>query len=692
MSHSCFSFSTPRKLFHGAAYYPELWPRNSIERDIELMLKAGINLVRMGEFAWSTMEPSPGEFHFELFGETMDRFAEAGIGTVLCTPTATPPIWLSHGHPERCFVNADGVRMSHGARQHIDTDHPYVRERACIIATELSRALGRHPALVAWQTDNEFKCHVRENFSDSAKTRWASWLEERFETIEALNEAWGTRIWSEEYQNFAQVPMPWPTPCMHNASLETAFKRFAREMIAEYQAEQVAAIRKYSEVPITHNGNLTFHFDQELIYRDLDFAAFDHYAPTPDYDEMLLHYERWRTLKPDRSFWVLETGAAHNGSIHAGHAPYPLHYVRAEAVAAYASGALCFGYWVWRQQRTGVEQPHGCVISAWQEPTIGYVRVQAANEARQELEPYILSTQLRTPEIALLWSDHARIFLETEHHGELDYLKLMRSWAKRLRDAGFFFDLIGESADLSPYKLIFTPFSLNISEALVDQLSNWVESGGTWIAGPLTGGRTAHHTVPTTKALGTLETFAGVKTIYTCPISNTGTIGHALGRSAPLSHWSHFFEPRSAIARGIASGGPAHGAAYLTEKLRRKGRIVLLGACPDGEAGDRQLAAINHHYADAAKVTLRFESSPGTIVLPRTDGEQESWVIVNLDGNGGAVNLPRPASDVFSRRVENAGSLLIEPYAHRILEFSPRNHHPMRESRIGEHINAHSEF
>ena len=270
-----------KKLYHGACYYPELWPESDIDRDIAEMKRVGLNVVRLGEFAWSAIEPDEGAVSFDFFARVLDRLHAAGLDVVFCTPTPTPPIWLTHGHPERCFVDAEGRTMMHGARQHASYEHPEVRAACLRVVEALAAALGRHPAIIAWQIDNEFKCHVGEDFSAAAVAHWHRWLERRFGTIDALNAAWGTEIWSERYQRFEQVPAPGRTPFLHNASLSTAYRMFSRESIADFMDAQSAAIRRHSSAPITHNFGLGFSVNFERMCERLDFASFDDY---PDRD------------------------------------------------------------------------------------------------------------------------------------------------------------------------------------------------------------------------------------------------------------------------------------------------------------------------------------------------------------------------------------------------------------------------
>ncbi len=141
-------------LICGAAYYPELWPASVVEEDIRYMKDVGINAVRMGEFGWSKIEPDIDEIDVSFFVETICRLDDEGISTIFGTPTATPPIWMSHAHPERMHINEHGVVMSHGARQHVCTNNPFFRQRSKIITEAVARSLGGLPGVIAWQIHN----------------------------------------------------------------------------------------------------------------------------------------------------------------------------------------------------------------------------------------------------------------------------------------------------------------------------------------------------------------------------------------------------------------------------------------------------------------------------------------------------------------------------------------------------------
>lgn len=657
------------KLYHGAAYYPELWDEKVIDEDIRLMKQTGINVVRMGEFAWSTIEPEEGKFDVSFFVNIIERLYENDIETVMCTPTPTPPIWFTHGHPERMYVDRDGKVMGHGSRQHACTNHSYFRERAALITENLAKEVGDLPGVIAWQIDNEFKCHVSECMCHTCKEQWHLWLKNRYKTIELLNNAWGTKIWSEYYHNFEQVPQPGAAPFLHNSSLSTMYQIFSMEKIAEFSDEQAEIIRKYSNAPITHNSSVFFSVDNERLYKNLDFASFDTYA-TIDYSEnYLINNDLWRNFKKGKPFWVMETSPSYAASLESHASPHPNGYLKAEAIASYALGAEAFCYWLWRQQRAGCEQPHGSVISAWGKPTVGYSNVLEVEQMRKEIEPIILSTTPSQAELAITYSDRGKAFLKTEPHRELNHRSLITDFYKRILSMGIHRDVIPEGANLDGYKLLFTPFIPYLSTEYIARAKEFVEKGGIWIVGPLTGGRTEHHTVHTDRALGELEELAGVEVLYTYPMDRTESIGRAFDITAPLGLWSSVFEADTKSTVGTIEEGLSKGNSFLAEHQLGAGKIVMLGSLPLGESGDLLLKKLVDHYAQESLLTLRTDVSNGTIVAPRQGDGYTVWFIINMDGKGGNVTIPQTGVDMQTKMIVEPGTLELNRFEYKIIQF-----------------------
>jgi beta-galactosidase len=666
-----------RSLYHGAAYYPELWPDADIERDIAEMKRVGINVARMGEFAWSKMEPNQGEISLDYFVGVMDKLHAAGIKTFLCTPTPTPPVWLTDGHPERCYVDANGTIMVHGARQHVSYDHPEVRAACFRIVEAMAKALGKHPSLIGWQIDNEFKCHVSEDYSDASVARWHQWLETKYGTIEALNAAWGTEIWSQRYQRFDQVPAPRKTPFLHNASLSTAYRLFSREMIAAFMDEQAAIIRRHSSLPITHNMALGFSVDLERMSRNLDFVSFDDYPSSRDYPRLVADCDLFRAAKPGRAFWLMETSVSHNGWLGNHETAHPEGFLVAEAVCAYGLGSEAFCYWLWRQQRTGCELPHSAVLSAWGKPGIGYSQVIEVETARRRLEPLLTTSRPAAAQAAVTWSDRGRVFLMTEPLGanrqfRVDYESMVLQWHHRLFDSGIHRDIRFEGASLEGLKLLVTPVMPAMDAAFRDRVRAWVENGGIWICGPLVGLRTEEHTVPTNAGLGLLESLAGVETVFSYPITGTGATGLAFGIEAPLSGWCSAVRPagKGTESLGTFKSGLTEGLSFMTERALGKGKIIFLGCQPQGKEGEQLLQQLVSRYSQQANIEMRFTVSKGTLICPRVDDQGRAlWIIINMDGLGGHVDLPQDATDAFTNKPIPAGRFSLGRYEYRAVKW-----------------------
>jgi beta-galactosidase len=661
-----------KKLYHGAAYYPELWDENVMNEDIEIMKQTGINVVRMGEFAWSSMEPNEDQFDLSFFMNVITKLYENGIETVMCTPTPTPPIWFTDGHPERMYVERDGRVMGHGSRQHACTNHSYFRERAALITEHIAQAVGSLPGVIGWQIDNEFKCHVSECMCSSCKELWHQWLEERYGTIEQLNEAWGTQIWSEYYHSFEQVPQPGHAPFLHNSSLSTMYQLFSMEKIAEFCDEQAAIIRKYSGAPITHNSSVMFSVDNERLFKNLDFASFDTYATIDNFPAYLINSDLWRNFKKGKDFWVMETSTSYAASLESYASPHPNGYLKAEAAAAYALGAEGFSYWLWRQQRAGCEQPHGSVISAWGKPTVGYANVLEVEKMRKEIEPIILATRPSQAELAITYSDQAKAFLKTESHRGLNHRALVTDFYEKILSMGIHRDLIPEGASLEGYKVVLTPFIPYVSSDFLARAKQFVESGGVWIAGPLTGGRTESHTVHTDRALGELENTAGVEVLFTYPMDNSGTIGRAFDVSAPLGMWSSVFEFDREKSVGMIEEGLSAGKSFITEHRLGAGKIVMLGSMPQGAEGALMFQKLVDHYSQEVNLSLRTDVTKGTIVAPRQGEGYSVWFVINMDGKGGSVTLPMEGIDLQTNRKVSPGKLEIGKFEYRVIRINDK--------------------
>lgn len=666
-----------KKLVHGVCYYPELWPETDIDRDIREMKSLGINMIRIGEFAWSTMEPEEGKISTAFFRSILDRFHAAGIDVVMCTPTATPPVWLTYGHPERLHVNADGERLIHGARQHPSYDHPEVRKASYRIIEAMAKDFGNHPAIIAWQIDNELKCHIAEDFSPAAIANWHQWLKKRFGTIKRLNEEWGTHMWSTYYQSFEQVPAPLKTPFLHNASLSTAYRMFNRESIAEFSDEQCNIIRRYCKAPITHNTNPSFSVNHERLFENLDFASYDAYPSSKEWAALAFRSDMYRAAKQGRPFWLMETSVSHNGWL-GNHSPmHPDGYLLAESVLVYGLGGEAVCYWLWRQQRSGAEIGHSAVLSSWYKPTTGYLQVKKVEAARQQLEPLLIDSTPQAPEIAVTWSDHARAMIETEAMDKDEnfpaaYPGVIQLWQNLLLEQGYHRDVRFEGASLDGLKMLITPAMPYVSEEFTQRIIAFVKAGGIWLVGPGTGTRAREHTVPTEAGLGLVDAIAGVETQYVFPLTGTGITGTANGKTLNFTGWCAAVTPAHADTKviGTLQSALVPNTAFLTERQLGKGKVVVLSAHPTGDEGKAFINNLINNYASQVGIE-KLSASKGTVICPRVNAQGEPlWVVVNMDGEGGSVKLGAKATDALTGKAISGTNLKLNGYEWRAVRFA----------------------
>ena len=292
-------------LLVGAAWYPEQWPESRWDTDLSLMEAAHIGVVRVGEFAWSTMEPSEGHYDFGWLERAVALAARHHICVVLGTPTAAPPAWLTTKYPETLRVDENGVRDEHGNRGQFSFTSPEYRRFTRLIAEQMAIHFGHNPNVVGWQLDNEYG---DPSFDPSAKQQFHDWLRQKYGAIANLNQHWATAYWSQTYDNFEEIPARQDN---ENPALLLEWKRFVSDSWKSYSENQISAIHAHADPRqfVTTNTMGPFDgFDEYVVHSVLDIAAWDDYVPTENYDYVAngAAHDLTRGYK-QKNFWVMET-------------------------------------------------------------------------------------------------------------------------------------------------------------------------------------------------------------------------------------------------------------------------------------------------------------------------------------------------------------------------------------------------
>lgn len=650
-----------KKLYHGAAYYPELWDESVYDEDIKAMKELGINVVRMGEFCWSMYEPKKDEFHIDLFDKIIEKLGQNGIQTIMCTPTATPPKWILNESPDEAYLGYNMVKSSHGSREHVCYNGPLYRERSQIIIEKIAQHYGKNPYVIAWQTHNEYNCPpVRECLCPHCEKKWHQWLKKKYKSIDELNEKWGNHVWSRAYQSFEDVNQPKYTPNGQNISLSNKYIEFGHDNVAEFNAMQVGIIKKYSSYPITHNTNICFHINEETVFETLDFVAYDTYSTEQEKTEILFGYDMERGLKPDVPFFIMETSNGYTANVHFSKPFHKRGFVKAEAASCLFAGGIGFCYWLFRQQRAGTELGHGHLVTSWGKVSSASQNVKDVTEFMATVNDYILSTKPKKGDVAILFSDEARAYFECEMIEQYDYIKEIHKFYEGIAANGVYRDVVYESSVLSGYKVLFIPFLPYVSNSVYQKIVDAVNGGTTVVVGPFTGTRTADHTIHTDKALSKLEEFMGVNVEDIISFNGQDAKLEAFGKEYPLKSTSIVVEADGNQV-GEIKGGYLDGKSVLWQKQIGKGKIVLLGSVFEKD----DLKEIAAQFIDE-KVEKSVRSTEGVAYYKRVDEQgKTSYCFVNMCGEEKVVTVK--GVDHFTKEKVD-GSLTLAPYAYAVVE------------------------
>jgi beta-galactosidase len=495
----------------GVCYYPEHWPQERWAIDAAMMREAGISFVRIGEFAWSRLEPRAGHYTFDWLQKAIDTLHAAGLKVVLGTPTATPPRWLVDAMPEMLAVDVNGQRRRFGSRRHYCFSYLPYRKECARIVTALAARFGAHPGVAAWQTDNEYGCHdTTESYSPAALTGFQQWCAEKYRTIETLNVAWGNVFWSMELASFNEIDLPMLTVTEANPSHRLDFQRFSSDQVVGFNKTQTDIIRAHSPGrSILHNymGSFTA-FDHYKVSEDLDAASWDsyplgflerdtsdaankeRYLSVGDPDSQAFHHDLYRACGRGR-WWVMEQQPGPVNWAPWNPAPAP-GAVRLWAYEAFAAGAEVVSYFRWRQAPFAQEQMHEALLLPNAEPNEG---LHAVTQVARELAALGARPQAARADVALVFDYESQWAWTIQPQGkDFSYLDLVLTFYRALRRAGVNIDVVPPTAEaVQGRKLVLLPGLFAPSEDFVAALQ---ASGAVVQMGPRSGAKTPDFHIP----------------------------------------------------------------------------------------------------------------------------------------------------------------------------------------------------
>ncbi|MFE1241686.1 beta-galactosidase [Streptomyces tendae] len=571
---------TGRRILYGGDYNPEQWPEETWPEDIRLMKAAGVNSVTLGVFSWSKLEPRPGVHDFAWLDRLMDLLHGAGIGVVLATPTASPPPWLGHLHPDTLPRDADGRTEWWGGRQHFSHSSTVYRRHAAAITEALAARYASHPALTLWHINNEYCTY---DHGDEAATRFRRWLQDRYGTLDALNTAWGTAFWSQGYGDWAEVAPPRRAHYLRNPGQVLDFRRFTSDMLLEcYTAERDIVRRHTPHIPVTTNfmplwpGQDAWRWAEEE-----DVVSVDLYPdPRDPFGAQEGALVQDMTRSQARGPWMLMEQAAGPVNWRGVNHPKPRGLNRLWSLQAVARGADAVCYFQWRQSRQGAEKFHSGMVGHAGEHGRTHQEVVQLGADLARLGPHAAGGTVGA-DIAVLHDWHAWWAADQEARpsARVDHADVLRAWHRALWRGGLTTDFAHPEDDLTRYKVVVVPQLYALTDAAVDNLLAHVRGGTTLVCGFLTGVADQDDRIRPGGMDARLRELFGIRTLHEWWPLDDDESADCDGFRGTL--WSEEIEPDGTASDTIPyKGGELDGLPAVL----RKGSAWYLSTLPEPDA------------------------------------------------------------------------------------------------------------
>ncbi len=474
----------PTAILYGADYNPEQWPESVWLDDMRLMKLASVNMVSINIFSWATLEPAPDRYQFDQLDRIMDMLAEHRIAADLATATASPPTWMSRLYPDLLPVTRDGKRFSHGSRQHYCPNSPSFRRKSAELVRRLAGRYRAHPALSMWHVNNEYGAHTSRCYCDSCAAAFRTWLQARYQSLDALNFAWGIDFWSQHYYDWEDVLPPRISPAQNNPGQCLDYYRFMSDSLLACYLTEAAILHDITPtIPVTTNFMAAFKpaADYFAWAPHLDIISFDSYPTitTPAWETALSH-DLMRSLKGGQPHLLMEQSPSQVNWLPQNPHKRP-GCMRLQSLQALAHGADGVMFFQWRQSKAGAEKFHSAVV-----PHEGSEHVRIFQQAAQvgaelkRLSPDVAGSRI-TAQAAILmdWQNWWAVEYLPGPSDRLHYWEQIKTYYRALHGLNVAVDIVSAESDLSLYRLVVAPLLYMLRPGVAQKLEQFVERGGT---------------------------------------------------------------------------------------------------------------------------------------------------------------------------------------------------------------------
>jgi beta-galactosidase len=659
----------------GVYYYPEAWPSNQWHRDIANIKRLGFEFVHMGEFAWAMMEPVDGKINLDWLERNVGLCADQGLKVVLCTPSATPPAWLTQRHPEVLMVDARGRRMAHGSRQHACWSVDTYRRYAGRITEALGKRFGQDARVWGWQLDNELSHYGKEYcYCDACATKFRAWLQRKYNTLGNLNRDWGNTFWSQVYQDFSQVRIPNPDELVQqvNPHAMLDFQRWFAEEAADYLRFQATQLRWHCGTRqwITSNF-MSAHGPvyPPLSAKDLDVFTWTIYPVhgqsnrgplgyrLGDPGEIGFMHDYLRGINGHQGIMELQPGLVNWGEVNPQ--PYP-GAIYLWIMHAFSSGAELVCTYRYRQPLSGAELYHSGIVGpdGVSSTTGGEQYAQAARDL-QRLRPYYQPG--KTPPAAYQARKTALLY-QVENRWDMDNHKQTVRWDsmghlfkyhRALKRMGCPVEVVAEDKDFAGYPFLVVPACQLVDERLVQRWTEYARQGGHLVLTCRTGQKDrrghlweAPWAQPIHELIG-----AAIASYDLLPTNVVAKVKTDSGLHE-WGSWGEILDPKSdsVVLARYADQFYSGKAAAITRRLGQ-GSVTYIGV--DSIAGELEAELLRVVFERASVPVAKFDE--GFLV----DWRDGFWTAVNFTGKKQTAPVSKKATLLVGARVLDPAGVAI---------------------------------
>ena len=671
------------QLTMGVCYYPEHWPEELWPQDINRMLQTGIKIIRIAEFAWSEFEPEEGKFGGGLFDRFMDVVASTEMKVIFCTPTATPPAWMSEKYPEILNATKEGVLLRHGLRKHYNYNSSLFRNKTELIVNHLGNRYGKHSSIIGWQLDNEFNWGIDEYYSESDQKQFRLYLKDKYGSIQKLNEVWGNVFWNQKYTDWEEIHLERPNvKNQPNPHMALDAKRFFSWSTIRYSKMQYDALRPHlpKGVFITSNGHFNHIDHNELVHESLDFLThnsypsfgFNHVLSPPETAPLLdrmasFGLTKVRGISPNFGIMEQQSGAGGWLSEHFQPAPKP-GQMRLWTFQSIAHGADFISYFRWRTCTFGTEMYwHGILDCDNRENR----RIKEAKSIHKDMEKIASIAGGRyEAKVGILYD------YDNNWDGELDLWhgplskQSDRSWFVALQEMHVPFDYVNiryDCENFSNYNLLIYPHATMIKQVDADHLDRFVRDGGILIAGARSGYKDENGHCRMIPQPGPLAEIFGISIddwTYLSYLEQKSTAKWD-GDTIEMSLFNDILNPLQAGCTVLANytGDYYAGSPAITMNRHGMGKAYYFGAAFTVDAAKMILTKLGYSETYGNLITLPICCE----VAVRKKENMQMMFILNYSAETVKLDIKKPLLNAFDDELI-CGEKELEPFGVLVLK------------------------